>query len=249
MRILTIDIGNSAIKASILEQGKVTASTSSTDRSADALRGFIAKHSPHGAIACTVCDNMSQLLTDIDNILGFRMMRLDHNLPLPISIDYLTPNTLGLDRVATAAGASVESRNSLVVDAGSAVTIDLVCDNRFIGGNISPGMRMRFRALNNFTSRLPLLDPTEPPYEFGRDTTSAIQGGVIGGLVDEISASFQRARSRYPDIRLLLTGGDAPFLAPLLEANGIPVTEDHTLLARGLHNIYTHNTATNIHTI
>ena len=103
-------------------------------------------------------------------------MRLSHETPLPIGVEYATPSTLGLDRIAAAAGASLVAEEALVVDAGTAVTLDIVSAIVSSEG-ISPRMRLRFRSLNRFTSRLPLVSATGDIPTFGYDTETAIRAG------------------------------------------------------------------------
>lgn len=240
-KVVTIDLGNTAVKCSLIAEGNVLASSSFVGGDAGNIQAFVNKYSPAGAIVCSVREDSAEVVGFLQESLNIDIMLLTNNTPLPIEIGYSTPETLGLDRVAASVGAAIETENALVVDAGSAVTIDLLGDRKFLGGNISPGLRMRFRALNSFTSRLPLLSPMLPIEEFGTNTKSAIETGVIRGLVDEIAAACRRAKSRYSDLIVYLTGGDATFLAPLLRAEGISLKEDHTLLSRGLYEIYKFN--------
>ena len=114
--------------------------------------------------------------------------------PVPIGNAYLTPETLGADRLAAAVGA-VEltgGGDCVIVDFGTAITIDLVTDGVFRGGCISPGLRMRFRALRDYTSRLPECSPTDIDTEIGRSTREAIEQGVMQGVRYEIEGHISR---------------------------------------------------------
>ena len=163
---------------------------------------------------------------------GLPFVRLDADTPVPIAVEYDSRATLGVDRLAAAVGVSVE-RAALVVDAGTAVTSDLVVARRFIGGNISPGLRLRFRSLNAFTSRLPLVGPEGELPLFGHDTVTAIRSGVVRGLVGELVSVY--------DIKMILTGGDASVLYPLLEEAGVDVVADPEIVGRGLVRIFNYN--------
>ena len=141
-------------------------------------------------------------------------LELDHNTALPISNLYETPATLGYDRIADAVGANTifPGKNVLVIDAGTAITIDLVTqDAKFIGGNISPGAGTRARALNTFTDRLPRVDLEGEYPLLGRKTEEAIRAGILNGIVFELEGYIHRLSGEYDDLQIILTGGDANY--------------------------------------
>lgn len=124
---------------------------------------------------------------------------------------------------------------SLIVDAGSALTIDVVDrDCCFRGGNISPGYVMRFEVLNEKTNSLPLLPAGGHVRSFGINTKSAIRSGVIMGMVAEIADSFYRAKKTYKTSQIILTGGDVEYLLPHLESRGLPLVVEPLLVSRGI---------------
>ncbi|MDR0766466.1 MAG: type III pantothenate kinase [Odoribacteraceae bacterium] len=157
--------------------------------------------------------------------------------PLPLRLDYETPATLGIDRVAACvAGAALyPARDLLVVDAGTAITFNHAsATGVFLGGNISPGIQARYRALHHFTARLPLLHGLGRGDAIGKNTGDAIREGVTRGVLAEIrdhAAAFLRD---HPRGVLLLTGGDGPALNNLLHA-GFLLERD--LVMTGLNNI------------
>ena len=169
-----------------------------------------------------------------------RVYELTSMLPLPVTIGYATPTTLGRDRIAAVAGAHAlhPGRNVLVVDAGTAITYDrLTADGEFTGGNIAPGLWMRAEALRSMTSRLPYVDvETDGDVAlWGTDTVNAIKAGVVRGAVGEITYY----RSLLPDDAIvMLTGGDAARLAPLLECEA---EVDPMLVCKGLNSILKYN--------
>ena len=125
------------------------------------------------------------------------------------------------------------------MDAGTAVTLDIVSsDGHFLGGNISPGLHMRFEALNNYTSRLPLVDYTGEVPLIGHDTVTAIRAGVVGGLVSEIESYIDRIAAKLGSVVVLFTGGDCKFLASLLSRE-VRVVDN--LLSIGLNRILSYN--------
>lgn len=238
MRILTIDIGNTAVKGSVFEEGKLLDSVLLETRDPSGLSALFRKYEPQGAICCCVGQDADGFIYDCERLYGLKMMSLTHQTPLPIVVEYATPLTLGLDRIAAAAGASIEVKRALVVDAGTALTLDIVSDNTFLGGNISPGLRLRFRSLNHYTSRLPLVSPAGDIPAFGYDTQTAIRSGVVSGIVAEIAAAFESAQRKYPGLRLLLTGGDADYLEPLLCQRGLNPEHVGWLVGLGLERIF-----------
>ena len=146
---------------------------------------------------------------------------------LPVAIDYLTPHTLGPDRVAAACGARhlYPGEACVVVDAGTCITIDwLDADGVYHGGAILPGIGMKFRALHTFTARLPLLecDVPQPLPVTGRSTDESIQAGVLAATRYAVEGFVAHYRTLCPSARLVFTGGDAP---RLLSLGGLAATE------------------------
>ncbi|MDR1415216.1 MAG: type III pantothenate kinase [Odoribacteraceae bacterium] len=161
-------------------------------------------------------------------------------LPLPIPLDYDTPATLGIDRVAAAIAAIAlhPGRPLLVIDAGTAITFNFVsADGRFLGGNISPGARLRYLALHHFTARLPLLDGAPSPGDAGKNTPDAIRQGVTRGIILETRGYIADFRLRHPAGITLLTGGDSPWIAPAL---GQETHLEQNLVLTGLNKILEH---------
>lgn len=166
---------------------------------------------------------------------------LNSALPLPISNRYATPKTLGVDRIAGVCGAQAlfPGKNSLVIDSGTCITFDFLdASGNFLGGAISPGFRMRFQAVHTFTSRLPLVEPAEEAPLIGDSTESCIRSGVINGLVAEIDGIVAQYQALFPDLKVILTGGDARFFENKLKASIFAVPE---LVLSGLNSILIHN--------
>lgn len=141
-------------------------------------------------------------------------IELDHQTKLPIKNLYETPETLGKDRLAAAVGANelFPDQNLLIIDAGTAITYDLVSEkNEFIGGNISPGLQMRFKALNHFTGKLPLVSYSEEFQTIGRNTTDAIRAGVQNGILYEVAQTIELFNKNYQNLQIVMTGGDSIF--------------------------------------
>ena len=168
-------------------------------------------------------------------------LALDPTTPVPIQNHYKTPETLGLDRLAAAIGAKelFPAKDLLVIDAGTALTFDLVeRSGTFAGGNISPGLRSRFRSLYEFTQRLPLVEEQEHWPDIGQTTEEAIRSGVLNGMILEMDGTIDHFREKLPGLQPVLTGGDALFFERRLK-NAIFVKFEITLI--GLNRILEHN--------
>jgi len=139
---------------------------------------------------------------------------LSHETRLPFKNEYETPETLGPDRIAAVAGAHLlfPGKKVLIIDAGSAVTYEYLIGNIYKGGNISPGISMRFKALHKFTSKLPLASTTQKYKSPGKNTMDALTAGVINGLIYEINEYIRTFEKKYKNFKVILTGGDSGYL-------------------------------------
>lgn len=210
MAYFVLDVGNSSVKAAFMEQGRIIR-MSRVESVCDLPDDFIGS----GEVSCGICSSVRPLsgveLHSLEN-LPFDVMQLSSDLPLPLKISYSTPSTLGPDRIAAAVGAwnRAPGRNILVIDAGTAITYDVVTsDGRYIGGNISPGAALRFRSLHEYTASLPRVSPEGDIPMVGYSTETAIRSGVINGVVNEISGYVNRLSTVYDSLLVFLTGGDA----------------------------------------
>ena len=168
-------------------------------------------------------------------------IELNHLTELPIENLYETPETLGKDRIAAAVGANelFPDQNILVIDAGTAITYDLVSEkNQFVGGNISPGLQMRYKALNQFTGKLPLVSYSDDVQPIGKNTTDAIRAGVQNGILYEIGRTIELFNTNYQNLQIVMTGGDSIFFDKKLNYS-IFVHFNITLI--GLNRILEHN--------
>lgn len=239
--VMTIDIGNTAMKVGVYEGDRLLQSVVGLGADPAVIDAMLTFNTVDGAAYCCVGRDEGDIARRLREDHSLKVVELNADTPLPIGVDYGSRSTLGADRVAAAVGASDSGRPVLVVDAGTAVTIDLVAGDRFRGGNISPGLKLRFRSLNAFTSRLPLVDPDGELPVFGHDTVTAIRSGVVRGLIGELAEAYRAARADYDDLKMILTGGDAGILQPLLEARGVHVTVDPEVVGRGLVRIFNYN--------
>jgi type III pantothenate kinase len=171
----------------------------------------------------------------------FFYLQLDHQTPLPIKNAYGTPETLGKDRLAAIVGARqlYPGENCLVIDAGTCITYDLLrADGVYLGGNISPGLAMRFKAMHAFTARLPLVEQGEIKDPIGQSTETAMRNGGQLGTVLEIEGFIRLFSDQFGSLRVIFTGGDADFFAKVLK---IEIFVNPDLVLRGLNKILTYN--------
>lgn len=237
--ILTIDIGNSTTKICVFEGERLIQSVVGSAPGTLAVETMLDFYSVDGIAYCCVGKDSSDIGGFVKSC-GVRWLVLGPDTPLPIEVRY-DRCTLGADRVAAAVGACSVSENVLIVDAGTAVTTDLVAGGVYLGGNISPGLHLRFKALSDYTSRLPRVSAEGEIPLLGHDTVTAIRAGVVGGLVSEIKDIFLTIRNSYKDLKIVLTGGDSPFLVPLLRKSGVNAETDPETLGRGLVRIFNYN--------
>ncbi len=238
---LVIDIGNTFIKVYLFEDRKISMTQKIESNNTDKLFGLVKDMPmPGNAIISSVVKLpvhfYEKLNTYIKNVLV-----LDQNTPLPIKNNYETKEDLGKDRIAAAVGANTifPETNVLVIDAGTALTIDFVSENNeYQGGNISPGLTMRFKALNKFTSKLPLLNKSEQYYLNAKNTKSAIVSGVQNGIIFELDSYIDKYHSLYPDLKVILTGGDSFFFEHKLKNR---IFAKPFLTAIGLNRILEYN--------
>lgn len=238
---LTIDQGNSAAKLALWQGEELVDWLIVPHLSIDAINHFLVPYSNvDAAIYCSVASRGTEIVASLANSIR-KVVRLTHEMPVPITIDYGTPGSLGTDRVAAAVGAWATAPGShlLVVDAGTAVTYDAVTpDGRFVGGNIAPGMNMRLEALHRFTARLPRVEvPRELPHGFflGHDTAEAMILGAVYGIVGSISYY----KLHLPEqTKVVMTGGWAEELSRLCDFD---VIVDPHLVSKGLNRILIYN--------
>ena len=166
---------------------------------------------------------------------------LDHTTKTPFKNSYATPQTLGVDRIAVAAAAFYHNANAntLVIDAGTCITYDMVNDyGEYLGGAISPGVHMRYRAMHEHTFKLPLLEKENPVDLIGNSTETSMHSGVVNGVCAEIDGVIEQYKLRFADLTVILTGGDAQFLSKRLKNT---IFADSKFLLRGLNYLLEYN--------
>jgi type III pantothenate kinase len=210
---LIVDIGNTSTKLAVYKGREKLSVSRINELSCEELEKELSGYKIKRAIVSSV-KKLPPYISDLifTNIPFVHI--LSHKSRFPFKIEYETPETLGTDRIAAVAGAFnlFPGAEILVIDAGSAITFDFLSADIYKGGNISPGLMMRFKALNKFTGRLPLVSPTRN-YTFpGRNTIDAITAGVITGVTYEINEYIRTFEKRHTDFKIILTGGDSGFI-------------------------------------
>ena len=218
--VLVVDIGNTRIKCAVYELDTLKAVFVFTEKEAENNFKNILFSYPNvtDLIVSSVAKTLTFDLQTISNNLNIHFVsNLDS---FPFENKYATPKTLGVDRMILAAGATLlyPKQNRLIIDAGTCVTYDFVDENdNYWGGAISPGFRLRYESLHQFTAKLPLLTLEEPEGLVGSSTNQSIHSGVVNGLICEMDGFIERYKQQNENFTIILTGGDAVFLAKRLK--------------------------------
>jgi type III pantothenate kinase len=214
--LLAVDVGNTKIKAAVFKDDTLSGRfVFNAVEAVKAIENIFAKYPTiNAAILSSVVNASPEVLQTLENRVAF--ITVNHDTPVPFKNLYSTPHTLGIDRIVLSSGAVLNhpAQNRLVIDAGTCITYDFIDDNdRYYGGAISPGIRLRYEALHNFTAKLPLLHREMPESVTGKSTAQSIHSGVVNALVFEIQGFIDYYENKYDNLVVILTGGDAEFLA------------------------------------
>lgn len=236
---LIFDIGNSATKMAVYDGDEKKASFRTRQYNCERLEEVFSQYHLDKAIVSTV-RNTPEFIIDLATHGIPYVHVLSHHTRLPFKNEYETPETLGPDRIAAVAGAYYlfPGRNVLIIDAGSAVTYDYLSGKTYKGGNISPGLTMRFRALHRFTGKLPHGSTTEIYSSPGKNTLEAVTAGVIDGLINEINEYIRQFEENYIDSVVVMTGGDSGYLKDRISRK---VKYEPDLVLEGLNHILEYN--------
>ena len=239
--ILTIDVGNTNIKVAVFKQVNLIEKFVFQKNVLKNNFKNILKKYPN----CTKAVLSSVGKLDENDILWLKsylnLLEIGHDSVFPFINLYGSPKTLGIDRMVLAAGAVLlyPNQNTLIIDAGTCVTYDFVTSsNEYLGGAISPGLRLRYESLHNFTAKLPLLTKKAPENFIGNTTDEAIHSGVVNGLCNEIEGFVSEYSVKNEQFTIILTGGDANFLANRLKSI---IFADENFLLKGLQQLYTYS--------
>ena len=237
---LILDIGNSRTKMCLFNNGNIIKQSTESTTNIHSLLSFCEINTIKNSIISTVSDGAIELYNFLTKQCS-KCILLDESTTIPIYNLYETPQTLGRDRIAAAVGAEFlfSNKNILIIDSGTAITIDFITlRKQFIGGNISPGLNTRFKSLHNYTNKLPLLESQEAWPIIGNNTNDAIVAGVQQGIIFEIDGYIDYLKKQYGEILVVLTGGDAELLAKKINTR---VIVEPFLVLKGLNRILDYN--------
>ncbi|GMO33371.1 MAG: type III pantothenate kinase [Candidatus Azobacteroides pseudotrichonymphae] len=232
---IVIDQGNTILKIGLFEGKAVIKTFQTKEVKQEWFYSILKTYQPQAGILCSTREVSESLLSLLRESLSY-FYEFKNNLPLPLSIDYQTPRTLGTDRLAAAVGAWYQKLNNnlLIIDIGTAITIDFV--NRkgiYKGGNISLGPAMRLNALHYFTNSLPLISENGNIPIRGYDTETAIRSGVMEGIVHELG-SYIEEYEKKENALTFLTGGNTIYFEKRLKGT---LFVDKHLVLKGLNEI------------
>lgn len=234
-KTLCLDFGNTRLKAAVFFDEHLQQSFVLKENGIDDISGILREFKPGCSILSSVIDHDSE----IENILSehTQFHNLTDRSKLPFTIAVGKPETMGTDRLAIAAAAVhlFPGKNNLAIGLGSCITYNFInCDHQFLGGSISPGMEMRFKSMNHYTAKLPLVKANWNVPLIGYDTITNLQSGVVLGIAKEIDGIVDDYKERFGNFNVLLTGGDIPYFEPHFK-NKIFANPD--LLFKGLYAI------------
>jgi type III pantothenate kinase len=238
---LVIDIGNTRTKTALFNNNELLEIKTFSELLVCDVE-FILRAFPQITNCILCCTGQINLnLKEYLNNTFSLLVNLSGNTSIPFKNNYESKVSQGPDRIAAIAGAQMQFPGSdvLVIDAGTAITFDFIDKKgNYNGGNISPGLEIRFKALHNFTDKLPLLQRTNEFDLLGRNTVEAINSGVQNGIIFEIEQYIVTLKHQYSSLKTIITGGDADFLANKLKCT---IFADSNLVLKGLNRILNYN--------
>lgn len=219
---LIIDVGNTLVKVSVFKNFKIV--HKEVTEVNNLLKTIKSLKKKYQALNFGIISSVAKLDESvIESIKGtINILVLNSQTKLPFKNVYKTPKTLGVDRIAlvSAAVKNFKGQNVLIIDAGTCITCDFINNqNEYLGGSISPGIKMRYQSLNNLTANLPLLEIKKPDNFIGDSTSEAIHSGIINGVLNEIDGVIVQYEKKFKDLTIILTGGDADFLSKQLKSS------------------------------
>lgn len=239
---LIVDVGNTYVKFAVYNQNNLIEKVVGELDNFESIVLDVLNEHPN--ISKAIVSSVGRLEdTHLKSLLDAKIniIELSHILKLPFENLYATPKTLGVDRIALVS-ASVEQfpdHNVLIIDAGTCITYDFInTKNQYLGGAISPGIRLRYKSLNNLTANLPLLDTEIPQDILGDSTQNSIHSGVVFGVLKEIDGVIDEYVKKYSDLTVILTGGDTKFLSNQLKNS---IFANSNFLLEGLNFILEYN--------
>jgi type III pantothenate kinase len=235
MTTLCLDFGNTRLKAAVFENDEIKEVQVLSEDPVEHLRCLIELHKPVNSVLSSVVNHPPEIEDLLKTTTQYH--KLTNESKLPFSIPVGKPETVGADRLAISA-ASVylyPGKNNLAIGLGSCITFNFISQqHELLGGSISPGMEMRFRAMHDYTAKLPLVNADWNVPLIGYDTKTNLQAGVVLGIANELDGIINLYAEKYGNFNVLLTGGDIPFFEPHLKNK---IFADPHLIFKGLYAI------------
>jgi type III pantothenate kinase len=235
MKTLCLDFGNTRMKAAIFENGHLTQTFVLNGDGISQIEEIVKDHQPEKSILSSVIHHDTAINDLLQSNTSFHL--LNHLTKLNFTVPVGKPETVGADRLALCAAAVhfYPGKNNLVVGLGSCITYNFINKySQFLGGSISPGLEMRFRALHEQTALLPLIEKDWNFPLVGYDTKTNLLSGVIMGMAKEIEGIVEEYEKKYSNFNVVLTGGDCTYFERLLKKK---IFADPNLLYKGLYAI------------
>lgn len=237
---LVIDVGNTRVKAAVFKGDKLLGLFVFDRRKIiSEINKIIKKNNISVGIISNVVAISEKKMAQLRKNLKLEVLSVSSKVPFTNL--YETPKTLGVDRIALVAAAVKQfpNKNVLVIDAGTCITFDFVNSKaQYLGGAISPGIKMRYKALNNFTANLPMIESLELNNFIGKNTETSIISGVLNGVKHEVSGAIAAYEKKYLHLTVVLTGGDTNFLSKQLKSS---IFANQNFLLQGLNEILKFN--------
>lgn len=235
MKTLCLDFGNTRMKAAIFENGNLEHTFVLNGDGIDQIKGILQEHQPEKSILSSVVHHNPAINELLSSNTSFHL--LNHLTKLNFTVPVGKPETVGADRLALSAAVVhfYPGKNNLVVGLGSCITYNFINKfNQFLGGSISPGLEMRFKAMHEQTALLPLIEKDWNFPLVGYDTKTNLLSGVIMGMAKEIEGIVEEYEKKYSNFNVVLTGGDCTYFERLLKKK---IFADPNLLYKGLYAI------------
>ncbi len=237
---LIIDVGNTRVKAAVFKEDTLLELVVFDKRKIiSEIKKILAKFAVSRGILSSVSVISLKKRQKLQSILP--VLIVSATTKVPFRNLYKTPKTLGVDRIALACAAfkMFPKKNILIIDAGTCITFDVINEKgEYLGGAISPGVKMRYQSLHYFTAKLPSLEIALPKNMIGKTTVESINSGVVNGVCNEIDGVINQYKSEFQDLTIVLTGGDTNFLAKQLKSS---IFANRNFLLYGLNEILIFN--------
>jgi type III pantothenate kinase len=234
---ICIDFGNTSIKAAAFNGDKIVSNYNKLNYVE--LLNLVNEHIDYKLAISSVSNEVVHIVNLIEN--KERLTIINYLTPVPIKNLYQTPETLGMDRLAAVIGAHFlyPETNCLVIDAGTCITYDLLDKSgNYHGGSISPGMDMRYKAINHYTAKLPMIEDRSFEGLIGKNTNDAIVSGINHGVLGEVNWVISSYKEKYPGIQTVMCGGNIAFFETKIKERIFAVPE---LVLVGLNRILNYN--------